>query len=330
MKKVVLYNPSITSLNMGDHIIVDSAKPFLEPAFRDAFVVEVSTHLPVSDLFANFLREADQKFVMGTNLLRGRMDRRFRQWDVNIFNAGRLGPATLMGVGWWQYGDTLDRYTGALYRRVLSRNGLHSVRDSFTRESLAQAGITNVVNTGCPTLWRLTPDHCHGIPEGRGDRVVTTVTDYHKDPEADLEMLKYLQGVYGSVSLWLQGLEDDRYAEVLRQSMPSIELIAPTLDKFDEALSVPGTDFVGTRLHAGIRALQKGRRSIIVSFDNRAQEMSRDFGLVICKRGDLSMMRSLVEGQFETKIVLPVGQIDEWLGANGLPGYRESINGSVS
>jgi len=47
-RKVVLYDPSVCSLNMGDHIIAQSAGRHLLPRLSDAFMVDVSTHLPVS------------------------------------------------------------------------------------------------------------------------------------------------------------------------------------------------------------------------------------------------------------------------------------------
>ena len=52
-KKIVLYNPAVSSINLGDHIIADAAKHQLRDLTRDAFVVEyapadlsVHAHLP--------------------------------------------------------------------------------------------------------------------------------------------------------------------------------------------------------------------------------------------------------------------------------------------
>ncbi|WP_059351964.1 hypothetical protein [Bacillus coahuilensis] len=109
-KKIVLYNPAISSLNMGDHIIFDGAYRQLEDLLNTSFIVEVSTHLPVSR-YLRHTKDFDYKFVCGSNLLRGKMNRLFRQWDINIFNANSVGPSVLVGTGWWQYGDEPNYYT---------------------------------------------------------------------------------------------------------------------------------------------------------------------------------------------------------------------------
>lgn len=97
MKKAIIYNPSITTLNLGDAIIYESVIENIKPIIEDAFTVHVSTHLPVSAVFADLLRDADYKFVCGTNLLRNMLDRRFRQWDINCFNAKKTRP---LYIGW--------------------------------------------------------------------------------------------------------------------------------------------------------------------------------------------------------------------------------------
>ena len=52
--------------------------------------------------------------------------------------------------------------------------------------------------------------------------------------------------------------------------------MSPTLEAFDNLLeSEIDLDYIGTRLHAGIRAIQKKRRSIIIGVDNRALEMQK-------------------------------------------------------
>src|SRR4051794_11742838 len=110
MKKVVLYNPSVSSLNIGDHIIFDGAKTQIKPILNGSFIIDISTHLPVSN-YLNHIGTVDYKFVCGSNLLRGKMNSSFRQWDINIFNAKKVGPCILVGAGWWQYGDEPNLYT---------------------------------------------------------------------------------------------------------------------------------------------------------------------------------------------------------------------------
>ena len=66
---------------------------------------------------------------------------------------------------------------------ILDSTYLHSVRDSYTEKKLKQIGIDNVINTSCPTMWRLTEEFCSHIPCKKQDTVVTTITDYRKNIE---------------------------------------------------------------------------------------------------------------------------------------------------
>ena len=55
--------------------------------------------------------------------------------------------------------------------------------DEYTKKKLESMGIRNVINTGCATLWQLTPDFCAGIPSHSASEAVTTLTDYRRDPQ---------------------------------------------------------------------------------------------------------------------------------------------------
>lgn len=308
---VLMYDPAISSLNMGDHIISDSCDRELDPLLRGAFVVRVSSHLPVSK-YLSYLGEPDHRFVCGSNLLRGRMNARFRQWDVTPRHSALVGPAVLMGVGWWQYGDESNAYTRWLYRRVLSHAVTHSVRDEFTAQCLRAMGFSNVLNTACPTMWQLSAEHCRSIPTDKGDTVVTTVTDYSQDPARDRFMLLELVRLYRTVRIWVQGSGDLAYLESLELPWNRFDLIPPSLANFDVALRQPNVDYVGTRLHAGIRALQHGRRSLIIGVDNRAAEKHRDFNLGWLRREDLERLADIVGSPLRTEIRIPEDRIGEW------------------
>ena len=41
-------------------------------------------------------------------------------------------------------------------------------------------GIQNVLNTGCPTMWRLTPEYCATIPTQKAKNVVFTLSGQPK------------------------------------------------------------------------------------------------------------------------------------------------------
>lgn len=309
-KKIVLYNPAISSFNMGDHIIFDGVYKQLEELLTGAFLVDISTHLPVSG-YLKHTKDFDYKFVCGSNLLRGKMNRLFRQWDINIFNANNIGPCVLVGAGWWQYGDSPNFYTKKLYKRVLSSNFYHSVRDSYTEMHLKNMGFKNVLNTSCPTMWSLTKEHCLKIRKEKSEEVVCTITDYNRDFLRDKKMFEILCDNYQNVYLWLQGIRDYEYFAELNLSYDKIKLIPPNLNAYDTILK-KDVDYVGTRLHAGIRSVQKNRRALIIAIDNRALEKQKDFNLKCIFRNDIESLDKLINMSFSTEIEIPNENIRKW------------------
>jgi len=318
MKKIVLYNPSITTLNVGDNIIFDSVERELAPVLEGAFRVDVSTHLPMNKLFLRLLSDADYKFACGTNLLRN-MHERFRQWDIKLSNASKVGPVILVGVGWQKGKYPLTPYSRAVYQKVLSREHIHSVRDEYTAEQLRKIGFTNVINTGCPTLWKLTPEYCAKIPQDRAEEVVYTLTDYHRDAAKDKMTVSCLNKAYSKVYLWLQGYEDYEYAKDLG-ILDQVELVNPTLKAYDEVLSRENIEYIGTRLHGGIRALQHGRRTMIIAVDGRALEKKKDINLPVIDRNtlDADQLHEIIEKPRKTDMKIHFKEIQEWKKQFGL------------
>ena len=275
MKKIILYNPSITTINIGDEIIFESICKHIQPILKDAFNIHVSTHLPVSYLFSKILSSADEKFVCGTNLLRNNLGGVFRQWDINIFNAKKLGPAVLIGVGWQQDNKRLNLYTKGLYKKILHKEKIHSVRDEYTKKRLESLGFTNVINTGCATMWDLTKDKCEKIPTTKSKKVIFTLTDYNKDPVKDKMIIDVLSHEYEEVYLWLQGYGDYTYAKDLG-ILNNVTIVQPNLESYDKILLNEDVDYIGTRLHGGVRALQNDKRTMIIAVDSRAEEKKKD------------------------------------------------------
>lgn len=312
-KVVMLYDPAVSSLNLGDQIISDSCDRELAPILRDAFVVRVSTHLPVSRYLTYLQEEPLYRFVCGSNLLRGKMNARFRQWDLTPRYARLIGPAVLIGAGWWQYGDEPNAYTRWLYGQVLDPKRLHSVRDELTASYMRSMGFDNVVNTACPTMWRLTEDHCRSIPPGLGHEVVTTITDYAQDQARDRAMLLTLAKIYDRVGIWIQGTGDLAYIRGLDlPDSTNWHVITPDLASYDLALESEGVDYVGTRLHAGIRALQHRRRSLIIGVDNRSAEKQRDFNISYLHRDNIADLASVLRAPIVNRIRIPEANISRW------------------
>lgn len=291
----IIFDTAIGSSNLGDHIIMDAVNQIVEELFVDDFVINIATHQRIHTLDLPMLRKYDLALVGGTNLLKND-NIHDSQWKIGLKELLAFRhKAVLLGVGWWQYQDrAISAYSRLLYRNMLSPHFLHAVRDGYTQQKLVSIGIRNVINTGCPTVWMLDEAHCRQINVGKKPLVVTTITDYMRHPEKDRQMLDTLLKEYAGVYVWLQGSGDKPYLERLMGENSGLNFIAPKLSVFDRFLEENDCEYVGTRLHAGIRALQKKRRAIIIGIDNRALEMRKDIGLNVLERSRMEELSDLI------------------------------------
>lgn len=310
--QIVFFDPACASQNIGDEIISLSAQKWLRPLFPDDFIMRVSTHQKMSFRYRRYLNESKAYFVLGSNLLKSGMLFGFRQWDVSIVDSFQIHEAVLVGCGWHAYQKQPDLYSRMLYKKLLSEDYMHSVRDEYTRRKLMEAGITNVLNTGCATMWGFTPEFCSHIPRQKAPNAIVTLTDYNQNASRDDQMLSILLREYERVSIWIQGNGDRRYASTL-PSFEKCDVVPATLDSFDEILANEDVDYIGTRLHGGIRALQHGKRALIVAIDNRAREMSRDFNIPTIERDDMDSLNSWIYGQQPTEIQIHSEEIQMFL-----------------
>lgn len=309
-RTITLLDTSISSTNVGDEIIMEAVGNQLKPILAGDYVNRVASHEKMSAKSRDMISMADFVIAGGSNLLSSHAWLR-SVWKLSAIDAGLGRKFVMMGVGWYHDQGMPDPYTAWLFNSLFSRNKLHSVRDGYSKAKLEALGYANVVNTGCPTLWELPADINSRIPRVKARRVVTTLNTYMKDREADTALIRLLQNKYDKVFAWVQTYSDQDY---LRSLFPEVELIAPNLAAFDELLCSDGDlDYVGNRLHAGIRALQKGRRTLIIEIDNRAREMGRDFALPTVPRSNLADLESMIEYPRALEIKLPRSDIARWL-----------------
>jgi polysaccharide pyruvyl transferase WcaK-like protein len=308
--QIALYDTSVGSPNIGDQIIMQAVEKELAELLPFAFISRLPTHDRIGKYGRRQLRKADLVIAGGTNLLFSHW-RKYRQWRLSLPDLAAIsGKLVLMGTGWADYLGPPNFMARLAYKAILSKDILHSVRDSYSQRQLASAGFSGVLNTACPTLWRLSPGAIACVPVSIGKRVITTLTDYRRDPAGDRQMLNTLTRIYPETLLWMQGRDDLAYFKSL--GVEGIGILPPSLAAFDSALEAAGTDFAGTRLHAGIRALQKGRRALIVSVDNRAREMGRDFGLPVLERSDIASLEARICAAEPLQIKLPMAEINAW------------------
>jgi polysaccharide pyruvyl transferase WcaK-like protein len=298
-------DPSLNSKNTGDQIIADAVHRELQETLIDAEIVRLPTQTFLKRSERS-LADSCQKFVVGgTNILNGNIPR-YIQWkiDPGSYSTYRNRVST-MGVGWWQYQRGANRFSRHVWRNVLQA-GENSVRDSYTETRLSEIGVRSI-NTSCPTVWRLParPSFSAEAPSS----VLMTITDYHKNPTRDARLILGLRERFDEVLVWPQGSQDREYLSGIDGD---VKFIGPELSDFDDVLASRTVDYVGTRLHAGIRALQHGVRSTILAIDNRAAEISRDIGLSIMSNDLTTADWKRVDDRESIDLRIPHDAIGQW------------------
>ena len=125
-------------------------------------------------------------------------------------------------------------------------------------------------------------------------------------------MVETLSALYPTISLWPQGKRDVALA---REMGFHGRVLQRSVGAFDAAIDGTGADYVGTRLHAGIRALQFGARATVVEIDNRATEIGRDTGLPTIDPKEMHRAKELLSRDRVAQLTLPEAEITQWLQA---------------
>lgn len=316
--KIINFNTAYGTRNIGDYIIVNAIHDEMAYLFNKGFVVELPTHTPVATFYqcissSSVMKAcsgAKYKFIDGTNLLPKSLFRPWPNWNVNLFNCRPYKNSILIGVGKGGNYKKPDCYTRMIYTKVLSKEFMHSTRDEKTKKMLESLGY-KAINTGCPTLWKLTRDFCKGIPHDKTDRVVFTLTDYCKDQTHDQMLINILKENYKEVLFWIQGSNDLKYFNSLSNT-DNIKLIPPNLASYEKVLEEGNIDYVGTRLHAGIFAMRHKIRSIILIVDNRAKDMKESYNLVAVERDQTDKLKKMIKSSFETDVRIDEDKINKW------------------
>jgi hypothetical protein len=318
MKKIVVFDTAIGTGNKGDAIIMEGAKYALKDLLYDNYVYTLGTHVINYTNFqvrknkgkTAFMKSADYKFIMGTNWLTNKLFRTTTpQANVNPFNCVPYKGAILFGVGVKEVAGSPDWYSRHMYQRMLSHEYIHSVRDDWAKEKLEKMGFS-ALNTGCPTLWRLTEEFCSHIPSQKSDQTILTVSAHYKDPVADQKMIDVVRKNYDKIYLWGQTLVDEKYFNTLK-NIEGIEVIR-SLEKYHDILSSQDIDYVGTRLHGGIYAMCHYKRAIIISVDHRAGGMN-EIDTNRLARENIDNLDAMINSEFQTKVALKTNEIDTWM-----------------
>lgn len=313
MEHILLFDTSIGTDNVGDEIIMNYCWRQLSNIFNNEFFYldRIPTHLEIGKSAYKLCNNAKFNLVCGTNILKTSILWK-RGWKIGLREAFNIKNVCLMGAGWGNYNKFgTDPYTRFIYRSILSKKLLHSVRDGYTESKLRAIGVNNVLNTACPTMWNLTKEHCKSIPKIKSSKVITALTYYKPDIEKDRLMFDILHDNYKTIYLWIQQAKDYDYFKRLNVHY-NVKFIRPILSEYDRLLSQNDIDFIGSRLHGGIRALNHGCRSLIIGVDNRAKEINRDTNLPYIDRINIKSLDKWINNSIETDIFLPKKEIEEW------------------
>ncbi len=320
MKKVVVFDTAIGTTNLGDEIILQCLEEQMAFLLDNCFIMRFGTHMKnlPRERYVNgsqkiqFAYDADFKLIMGTNLLSRDIKKTQPQWPIGKLDSWLYDNCIMAGVGTTLSEGKVTRYSKKMYQRILRPDFCHSVRDEESKRLLEEAGF-QAINTGCPTLWKITPEFCKQIPTQKASRVVFSLSGYkaQRNRKRDLDLIRILRDNYEELYFWSQTSADEPYLDTF-EDVGDIHRIC-SMKKYKEILDAGDIDYVGTRLHGGVYALQRKVRSIIIAIDHRARGFHETNNLCICERDDIpEKLEDMINGALVTEIRLRQDDIDRW------------------
>lgn len=314
MDSILVLDTSVGTFNKGDEIIMECVWKELEFLTKKNFVLTLPTHVSPFHWYqvarkSNALMtyaKSKYKFAGGSNLLVKDLLTHYPQWNINLFNYQPLKGLVMMGIGAGA-GDKSNWYTRYIYKHMLSKEYFHSMRDERSKDYVESMGL-NALNTGCVTMWMLTPDFCKQIPTKKSETVIFTLTG--KDVR-NQQLVDILKRYYKRIVFWPQGNLDLNALTILK-NISGIEILPATKDAYDQFLTTTETDYVGTRLHGGVYAMRHKRRAIIIAIDERARGINENNNLNCIEFDQLEKLGDMINSNLETKIKMPFEEIEKW------------------
>ena len=317
---IAIFDTTIGSSNHGDDIIQNSIISELSPLIDESFVMKLGTHVPnfrtinyfTNDFKIAFTNSCDYKFILGTNLLSSNLVKSNGQWPIGLISAKLYRDSILVGVGTTYEGRDLSPFSKLIYKKILRKDIIHSVRDENCKRLLGSIGY-QAINTGCPTLWKLTPEFCESIPTKKSRNVIISLSGYdkQKSEKDDMEMLRQINALYDTKYFWAQTIADERYLRRLPIDSSNYKMIY-SLPSFTKVCKEGDVDYVGTRLHGGVFALQNKVRAIVIAIDHRARGFHEDNNLNILNRQDIQGLSEILTSDIHTEIRTDQAAIRLW------------------
>lgn len=321
MENILLLDTSVGSGNRGDDIIMECVRKELAPLLEHSFERTLPTHVSPFHWYqvwrnsktVQHFSNCKYKFVGGSNILTPDLLTHFPQWNINIFNYQPMKGCIMVGVGAGAGAEgKTNWYTKYIYQHLLNRDYYHSARDERSKQYMERLGL-KAINTGCVTMWMLTPEFCAKIPANKADKVVFTITASSKPQnlEKDQIILDTLLRNYKEVYFWPQGAQDYDYFHKLR-NIKSVHILQASKQAYDDYLTNNDTDYVGTRLHGGIYAMRHCRRAIIIAIDERAKSINENNHLNCIDKNNISELETYINHPFSTQIHMDYKAINSW------------------
>lgn len=318
MKKILLLDTSIGTSNIGDFIIMECVRKELAPILNYNFVYNMPTHLAAFNSFAVFRNSltvenyanADLKFAGGSNMLVKNLKTHYPQWNIHPLNSAPLNGTILVGVGAGA-GEVTNSYTTKLYNKVLNHEYFHSVRDERSKIYVEEKLGLKAINTGCVTMWMLTPEFCKSIPVKKAKNALITLTARPEVNINEQKMIDIVKKNYTKVYCWIQGDLDLEYFNRF-ENTDGIELISPNIEAYEAVLNNTDLDYIGTRLHGGIYAMRHKKRAIIIAIDERAKEIHKGNNLNCLMINEMDKLDTMLNSEFETRVKMPFDEIQRW------------------
>jgi hypothetical protein len=219
------------------------------------------------------------------------------RWTFSLQDLRRIKvPIIPWGVGTTRHAgedNGFDADTLAQLRHIHESCAMGSARDIRTVEALHESGMSNVVMTGCPTLFRsLRPTWELRLKDSR--QVVITV---RRGQRQNVRALVRLARARGLEPVIAAQQHPDRF---LSYSIPLIQTKVRTLYEYDirpySRLVEESLGAIGWRLHGNMFHLAHGNPAVFFSNCSRGESFGDSFGLpvVSCEDGQV-LPEALIE-----------------------------------
>ena len=96
------------------------------------------------------------------------------------------------------------------------------------------------------------------------------------------------------------------------KNVEDVEIVAPALEAFAEVLDNNDIDYVGTRLHGGVFAIQRKKRTIIITIDNRTRNINKINNLNVIERENIDKLETLIKSSFKTEVRVDHEAVNKW------------------